>query len=271
MPMSGTVVTYAAGAAMVVESRMASTAAAPAAPLPNTSLWVEMPVAVGNKDLEGLAISLRPGVKMTGTVQFNGSAERPTPPQMQSISLVLEPADPKPGVPNGSGRVEQNGTFSTVGMVPGRYFVRMRGAFPGWTFQSAMVGGRDASIVPVDIDANDLNGVVISFTDKPGELSGQVSGDGQLEGATVIVFPADQTAWTGYGTTSRRLLATRADKQGKFTMQAPPAGDYIAVAMPDKMANDWQNPKFLQAVSSQGERVHVSDGSKAALTLKVIR
>ena len=54
-------------------------------------------------------------------------------------------------------------------------------------------------------------------------------------------------------------------------MQAPPAGDYIAVAMPDKMANDWQNPKFLQAVSSQGERVHISDGSKAALTLKVIR
>lgn len=246
--------------------------ATPAPPaLPNTTLWAEMPVSVGNKDLEGVSLSLRPGVKMTGTIQFNGQAERPAPQMYQSIGIVLEPADPKPGVQNGSGRIDPNGTFSTTGMPAGKYFIRMRAGLPGWTFHSAMVGGRDASVVPVDLDSNDLGGVVLSFTDKPSEISGQVTGDGQLEGIAVIVFPADQSTWTGYGTQSRRILSTRADKQGKFKMMSMPAGDYLAVAIPDKMANDWSNPKSLQLFAGQAQRVHVNDGSAANVSLQVIR
>jgi hypothetical protein len=62
-------------------------------------------------------------------------------------------------------------------------------------------------VVAVDLESNDLTGVTINFTDQPSELSGQVQGEGQLEGTAVIVFPADQAAWTGYGTTSRRFAA----------------------------------------------------------------
>ena len=274
MPMSGgrqmMAFTVNGGAMTVVENR-ALPAAAPNAPA-QTTLWGEMPVAVGNKDLDGVAFSMRVGAKMTGSIQFNGAAEKPTPQQMQQgIGIVLEPADPKPGVRNGDGRIEQNGTFTTTGMPAGRYFVRVKAGLQGWALQSAIVGGRDASVVPVDLDANDLSGVVITFTDKPTELTGQVAGDGQLEGMGVVIFPVDQTAWTGYGSQSRRLAATRADKKGAFSVKGLPAGDYNAIAMPDKMLNDWSNPKFLQSIAGQATRVHVSDGSKANVSLQVIK
>jgi len=269
----GQVFTYSVGGATVVENRGMPAGMPPSAQqLPNNTLWTEMPLAVGNKDLDGVSVSLRNGVRMTGTVQFNGTAEKPVPQMLQSIGIILEPADPKVGVQNGTGRIDPTtGTFSTVGVPPGRYFVRIRAGVPNWTFQSAMIGGRDASVVPIEIESNDLGGVVISFTDRPTEFSGTVTGDGTLEGTTVILYPADQAAWTGYGTQSRRLQAVRADKQGNFKMSAMPAGDYLAVAMPDKMANDWQNPKFLQSMAGNATRVHINEGNKANASLQVIK
>ena len=271
MPMSGQMMTYVMNGNSVVVNRTVSAGPTPPAPPTEATLWAEMPLSVGAKDIENIAISMRPGVKMTGTVQFNGSADRPASDRLTQIAVLLEPAEPKQGLQTATGRVEANGTFSTVGVPPGLYFVRIKAGLPNWTLQSVMANGRDASVVPVEIQSNDLSGVMLNFTDRPTEVSGQVTGDGPVEGTTVIVFPADQSAWTGYGTTSRRLAATRADKQGNFKVQSLPAGNYLAVAIPDKMASDWQNPKFLETISSQATRVQVSDNSKATVSLKVGR
>jgi hypothetical protein len=40
-------------------------------------LWAELPVGVGGRDIPDVPVSLRPGIKMTGMLQFSGSAERP--------------------------------------------------------------------------------------------------------------------------------------------------------------------------------------------------
>lgn len=242
------------------------------APLPTDStLWAEMSLAVGNKDIPDVALSLRPGVKVNGTIQFNGSAERPTSDRMGSVALMLEPADQKPGVTSGRGRVDASGTFTTVGVPPGKYFIRVNGAYQNWTFLSAQVNGRDASVVPVDLESNDVSGVVITFTDRPNELSGQVTGDGSLETSAVLIFPTESAAWVGYGNSSRRFANLRADKQGNFKTTGLPVGEYFAIAIPDKMANDWQNPKFLESLTSEATRFRIRDGEKQTISLKVAR
>ena len=92
-----------------------------------------MTLTVGAKDLADIPVSLSPGIRVTGLVQFNGGAERPAPDRMSSIALMLEPADPQPGVSGGRGRIESTGVFTTMGVPPGRYFVRglMAGAVKG--------------------------------------------------------------------------------------------------------------------------------------------
>jgi hypothetical protein len=158
-----------------------------------------------------------------------------------------------------------------MGVPPGRYFVRVNGGFQNWSFQAVLVGGRDASVVPVDFESADLNGVTIVFTDRATELSGQVTGDGALDSMSVVVFPAESSAWTGYGSSSRRFQTTRVDKQGNYKISNLPAGQYLAVALQDKMINDWQNPKFLESLVAQGTRVTIRDNEKATAALRVAR
>ena len=237
------------------------------------TLWAEMTVAVGSRDLNDLSVGLRPGIKIGGMVQFNGASARPTPQQLAALSVVLQPADVRPGVQPGRGRAEGTGTFTTGGVPPGRYVVSVQGGLPNWTFHSVMVNGRDASIYPIELESSDISGVMINFTDRPSEISGQVSLDsGSAEALTVLVFPADQSAWTGPGAGSaRRFLSTRAAKDGKYTLSNVPAGDYAAVAVPDKMTAEWQHPKFLESLLPSATRFRVSDGDKISQNLKVAR
>jgi hypothetical protein len=259
------------GQVMVTRSMVTTGAGAP--PLPTEpTLWTEMTMAVGNTDINDLAVSLRPGLKVSGSLQFDGVAVRPASDQLSSIAVSLEAADAKPGAPpNARGRVESSGTFSTVGVPPGRYFVRVNGAPQGWTFRGATMGGRDVTDTPLEIESGDVNGVMLSFTDRPTQLSGNVTTDnGSPEGATVIVFPADPSGWVGYGSQPRRLRTVRADKTGSYSIQNLPAGDYYAAAVPDKMAADWQNPKFLEGLTTDATRVRIGDGEQRTLNVKVV-
>jgi hypothetical protein len=257
----------------VMVTRSITTTGGGTPPLPTEpTLWTEMTMAVGNSDITDLAVSLRPGLKVSGSVQFDGAAVRPTGDQLPSISVSLEAADSKPGMPSTSrGRVESSGAFSTVGVPPGRYFVRVNGAPQGWTFRGATMGGRDVTDTPLDIESGDVNGIMLSFTDRPTQLSGNVTTDsGSPEGATVIVFPTDPSAWVGYGSSPRRLRTVRADKSGSYSFQNLPAGEYYASAVPDKMAADWQNPKFLESLTTDATRFRLGDGEKRTLNVKVV-
>jgi hypothetical protein len=249
----------------------------PGAPLPTEpTLWAETALAVGAEDIGNVVLSLQPGLKVTGQVAFDGTAQRPTPEQIASIFVSLEAADPKPGMqPTVRGRVEANGQFQTMTVPPGRYFVRVPGGPAGWTFRGAMLAGQDISDTPIEIESGDLTGVMLTFTDRPSELSGTVSTAGtagsEAGAATVIVFPADQAAWIGYGSQSRRLRNLRVDKTGSFTAQNLPPGDYLVAAVPDKDAGDWQNPKFLAELASSATRVRIAQGDKVTQNLQVVR
>jgi hypothetical protein len=246
--------------------------AGPGMPLPTEpTLWTELSVGVSTADIVDLQVMMRPGLRVTGTAQFDGGSARPEGDRLTAVGVMLEPADVRPGVTPARGRIETSGQFATMGVPPGRYFIRAVGAPQGWTFRGASLGGRDVSDVALDIDS-DVNGVALVFTDRPIELSGRVTGDASLtEGATVLLFPADQSEWVGYGASPRRLRNVRADKTGAFTIGNLPAGDYYLAAVTEKTAIDWQNPEFLASLASDATRVRLNDGQKLTQNVKVAR
>ena len=82
-----------------------------------------MPVSLGTRPLAALAIPLREGLKVSGTVTFQGSAAQPAPEARGSITLSLEPADGRSAdldAPLTRGRVDPNGTFTTIGVPAGK-------------------------------------------------------------------------------------------------------------------------------------------------------
>jgi len=262
-------VAKAAVAKITVAAQLAAARLIPPPPA-ESILWADQTLTVGTTNLDDVTVALQPGVRLSGLLQFNGSSARPAPAVLESLELVLEPAEPRPGVGSAPGRVASSGQFNMMAVAPGKYFVRVSRAYPGWTFHSATLNGRDASDVAIDIDA-DQAGVVLTFTDQPSELSGSVTSDGPVEAATVLVFPAEPSVWTGYGSAPRRFRSVRANAEGRFSVSNLPGGAYLAVAIPDRMANDWQSPVFLESIASSATRLIVRDGERVTASLNVVR
>jgi len=254
----------------------------PAGPLPPSTdllMFGDQPVVVADRHVRQVTISLRAGARVSGRVEFDGSAPRPTAAQLQAAIVRLEPAA---GIPTQAGSpvaqdfmsfngLTAEGQFTTAAVPAGRYLVRP--TVPnGWTLKSATYQGRDISETPLDLTA-DVDGVVIAFTDRASKIEGTVQGLDPKSGAgaTVLLFPTDASGWVDYGRTSRRVRTVSTSLTGAFTIPAPPDGDYFLVAIPDEDAADWQNPAVLRKISEIADRIQVRDAQPVARNLQLRR
>jgi protocatechuate 3,4-dioxygenase beta subunit len=226
-------------------------------------LFVEHPLTVDNRHVRDLALTLRPGSRMSGRVIFDGSTPPPTDAQLATLRVLLEPANGQTFTgaagfdPTPPGRVV-DGQFTTPSTWPGRYLVRADGAPSGWTFEKATWQGRDISQTPVDL-AQDVSEVVLTFTDRPATIAGtvQAARGGADDAARVLIFPADRNGWVDYGRQSHRVNSA-AVTAGRFELPQPPAGDYLLIAIPDDQAAGWQNPAFLARLAGIADRITVA-------------
>jgi protocatechuate 3,4-dioxygenase beta subunit len=234
-------------------------------------LWASAPVNVGGDDVNGVVLTLRPGFTVSGRMEFISTAgrARPDPQRMAQIPVSIESADARPIPQNGPpSRVLPDGRFITQSRQPGRYFVRVGGAPPGWMVQSIIINGIDASSVPVEL-SQDVNNAVIMFTDQISDVRGSVTsvppGD---DPPAVIVFPADAMAWKNFGANPARLRRALAVETNRaFSVGTLPPGDYFIIAIPEDKSADWQDPDFLELLSRQATRFTLSPGERRVMQL----
>ena len=235
----------------------------------NELFWTDMPMTITGADVDGVVVVTRPGLRLAGRLEFEGTTPRPTgPPQRptMTVPIVLERTDGPAPVPRGATSWSQDG-FALTGIPGGRYRVRVSNSPAGWMFKSAALNGVDVSEMPFDF-SRDVSDLVITFTDRWTGVSGVVQGTG-ADAAVVLVFPADAQAWTNYGTTSRRLKSTRPNAQGRFGLSSLPPGDYFIVAIPDEQSSDWTDPKTLDALARLATQISIGDGDHRTIDLRV--
>lgn len=268
----------AAGGGTVITSSGPAGGPAPAPPItPDPTLCAQVPVIVGDRDVANVIVPLAPGPRVTGRLEFDGTAEKPSLTFLTTVRILLEPADGSrlqdSTLSFQTGHPNEDGTFSTYGVPPGRYVLRLPSMFGGWTFKSAMYQGRDLSDTPIDL-ARDAAGVVITLTDRPASLAGSVrTSQGPDGDAIVVVYPVDSAAWSASGVTSRRMRTARAAKDGSYSINGLPAGEYYVVAVKEDMVGEWQDPALLEALASLAHQVRIIDGERTQqdLTSAVIR
>jgi hypothetical protein len=189
--------------------------------------WAAEPITVGDNGVSGLTIVLKRASGLSGLVQFVGAAEQPAPQMMQRGTIVpqLVTASPGTGVPlNNAGPINADGSFHVPGMLPGRYSLSAFGA-PGWpTLKSITIGGVDFTDLPVEMEASEINDVIVTFTDTPmATVSGTLAaGSGPSRDMSVVVFPTNRKYWADPAA-GRRLFR----ESHRFVHARPIAGGRV--------------------------------------------
>jgi protocatechuate 3,4-dioxygenase beta subunit len=232
-------------------------------PEPEPTLWTAMPVSTDGSPVNGVALTLQEGYTLSGRIEFEGAADRPTPDQMRRITIVADPVESRTSAIPAAGSVTEDGRFDTSGVLPGHYVLRAENAGQNWVLKSVMLGGIDVSESPLEVERA-VTGVTVTFTDTPSNLTGIVrDSQGQPDpAAAVLVFPADNRLWIDYGTNPRRMRMVRPTETGSYSLRALPAGDYHVVAVGEEFAGEWEDPRFLEQVALQASRLTINDGGQ---------
>jgi hypothetical protein len=253
-----------AGEYVVRAWRAPTSAIAP--PVPGGLVWGETPVAVGNTPVTGVALSVRPGIQVRGQVIFEGGSPVPPGPQIQTaIGRCFETtwflAIP---YPNSSGvGVDSAGRFTTSRLPPGRYSPclsnELARSFAGWHFESATLEGRNLAASPLTLETDDVDGVVIRFTDRPAGLSGTVRNPrGSVDPeATVIMLPADVGDWIRNGMNMSAARVIEVSETGTYDTLALVPGEYFVMAVSEALRTRWASPGTIEALAAAATRVTV--------------
>jgi hypothetical protein len=232
--------------------------------------WAAVPVAVADRNVGGIVVTLRGGVRVSGRYIFRGSSTPPSPDRLSQLRVIVSMSQPlfRDAVPASVAGADASGAFSIDQLSPGRYAVRIGDLAPTWTVESMSVAGRDATdgIISVDEDVADME---IVFTDRPAAISGVVRGATLAPDSTasVLLFPTDRQRWRDARGAERTFVIARTRANGAFTLANVPPGNYLVAAVADTAAADWPDQKFLEKVAPLATSVHVTGGQAMTIDL----
>ena len=233
-------------------------------------------------DVSGVAIALRPCLRLTGRIAFAGAA--PPPADLANIQLQLGWR----GSPDARGRVrvgtnaqfiQSNGTFEigvTGEIRPGVYDLGFEipgsEAGKGWVLKSVVSDGRDVLDNPLVITDGSpaVTPVVVTFTDQRSALVGRLETAAQQPAVdyTVVAFTTNQAWWTQ---PFRRVRTARPATNGEFAFEDLPPGEYFLAALTDVEPDEWQDRTFLGALTGSAVRVTVGENERHSQNLRLAR
>ena len=228
--------------------------------------WASTDVVVDGQSQPEVSLSLQPGLTVSGRVAFDGRSVIPTASRLR-VMLVPLLSGGQASLASAPARVDANGRFSITGVTAGAY--RLQAAIDGpsgWMLSSSTVNGRDVLDTPIDLRQS-IDGAVVTFSDRPAELSGIVRDAAGRPSATdtVIVFPADRRLWTAR---ARRIRAARVVADGTFQFRLLAAGDYYVAAVPDVDEYEWFDPVLLERLAtSSAITFRMGEGEKKIVDL----
>ena len=215
-------------------------------------------VELGEHNVDGVLLSLTPGVNLGGKVAVEGGGTV----KLEAVRVTLAPAVMM--LPGASAAAKGDGTFTLENVQPGKY--RLTVIQPGGDtyLKSAKLGGQEVD--PRELDIAGAQEMIVTLSTAAAKVSGTVAtADGPVSQATVVLMPAEE-AKRGEG--AARMTTTGQD--GSFTLNGLAPGDYKVFAWDDIESGAWQDPEFLKPIESKGRAVKLESSAAATLTLEPI-
>jgi hypothetical protein len=217
------------------------------------TLTANLPITVGEGDIDNLQVTLIPGAEITGSIKLDDTLFS------QDVSVSLQTANGAGGAYNA--QVKQ-GALTLRNLAPALYRVQVQNLVDGYYLKSIRFGGRDLIRRELDLSAGVAGSLEIVLSAKPASISGTVrnsDGDPVAE-ATVNVWTKDDPD----------IRAARTDASGHFTLRNFAPGEYRVIAWESIDRGVIENPAFRASFESQAPVVTLQEGSQETADLKVV-
>jgi hypothetical protein len=232
-----------------------------------TGLFGSQELLVGNEPAS-VILATSYGANVQGRILFDGQAEgAKVPVGIGTVALDDRARDPTTGVVAGSSEFFITNLF-------GHTALSLRTSSDEWFLKSWTLRGTDVVDTGYDFrtgpDEIDDSQIVLS---RNGAVISGLASDGlkPADDYGVIVFPVSrESRWPG----SRRVKFVRSAFGGEFRVSALPSGDYFVVAVSRMLGSrdggEWQNPDLLLQLEGRAERVTLTEGQTAHVSLRLI-
>jgi len=225
-------------------------------------------VVVNGEDVD-VALATQAALTIAGRVAFETEgAPPPDLPVALRINLQALPAlGGSWGLPQ---LVIDGGRFRMDGILPGTYrplntLQGIRAPIGRWWLKSIIAGERDLLDAPLEFRQS-IDDAVATLSDRVSEVAGTVTdaqGRPDID-PYVVVFAVDRTSWFA---NSRRVVAVKPDRDGRFSIRNLPPGEYRAAVAADLDQGEWFDPAVLEVLLPTATRFTVSGAEKATVNL----
>jgi hypothetical protein len=224
--------------------------------------WADVPLAVGADDIDGVQVTLRPGIAVTGRFVF----EDQVPADLRRPDgVVLERLEAEPGFNDAILPAGPENTFAGRAR-PGRYHMDVD-VLPGWTFKTARLNGRDIVDGPIVLGDSPAGELEIVYGRGTTSIQGRVvdaRGNPSADGG-VVVFPVDPARW-GRVEDSNRGRRVRVTAANYETSGLIP-GEYYVAAFDAPIQRGALTRVFFERAVARSSRVQLHPGEPVTLNL----
>ncbi len=236
-----------------------------------TALWFDegkiystrMSVEVGNADVEGLALTIAPGMNINGQIIWDGKPSL----EKEELTVRARPADSN-FISRGSARVTRGNFFMLKDVGEGRYYAEVGGETRDCYMKGVEYGGSSALEDGFAVVRGAPATLEITISSHGARIQGTVSDADRLPaaGVWVVVVPD-----VGHRTQYRLYKTQTTDQYGHFDLRGIPPGDYKLFSWEEVALGAWEDPEFLNAFEEKGEKVALQEGDQKMLNLLAIR
>ena len=221
-------------------------------------------IDVGNADVEGVGLTLLPGMSLNGRVAWDG---QPTFDTTYRLSVYLRAADNVSGY-FGHATVTPPWTFVLNDIHDLTYRVGVSGLCNDCYLKALRYGGGSS---PEDTftPARGSNAALeLTVSSKGARIRGSVADTDNLPaiGVWVILVPDEARR------SSRRLYKSAStDQYGRFELRGIAPGDYKLFSWEEVESGAWEDPEFLKDFEAKGEKISLQESDQKTLNVTAIR
>jgi hypothetical protein len=220
-------------------------------------------VDVGNADVEGIAMTVVPGMNISGHVVWEGQPAL----DKDELQIMPKPVDVPFGV-RGQARVARDNSFTLKGLGEGTYRAEVMGMSKDCYIKDMYYGESSVIKDGFTVTRGEAGALGIVISSRGARVQGTVmDSDGlPLAGVSIVLVPelAQRENYQKYQSQST-------DQYGNFDLRGIAPGDYKLFSWVEVEQDAWQDPEFLKQFEDKGQRITLQDGDHNTVKVTAIQ